>query len=149
MSVTLNHTGITVADLDHSEAMFREVFGFETISREPRDPDVISRVIGVAGAKVETAYMRNGTATVELLCYSGPEQRGDYRPRACDLGSLHLGFNVDDIEAAMERAARWSLEPVGEIAVINAGPNKGARIVYLRCALDGLILELIQQPSAQ
>ncbi|MFE3836398.1 VOC family protein [Pseudogemmobacter sonorensis] len=144
MAVTVNHTGITVADLDHSEAMFQQLFGFETLSRAARDPEMISRVTGVPGARVEVAYMRNGAATVELLCYSAPGDRADFRPRACDLGSLHMGFNVADLDEAVSEAAKWSLEMMGEIAVVNTGPNRGARIVYLRDPRDGVVLELIE-----
>lgn len=146
MDITVNHTGITVANLDHSEAMFQELLGFVTISRAPRDPAVISRVIGVDGAMVEVAYLRNGTATIELLCYSSPAGRGDFRPRPCDLGSLHMAFNVDDLNAIVMKSRDWSLEMMGEIAVVNAGPNKGARIVYMRDRRDGLVLEFIQKP---
>lgn len=145
MAITVNHTGITVADLDHSEAMFRDLLGFDTISRAPRDPAVISRVIGVSGAAVEVAYLRNGPATVELLCYSSPTERGDLRPRPCDLGSLHMAFDVDDLDAIVRKSGHWSLEMVGKIAVVNAGPNKGARIVYMRDPRDGLVLEFIQK----
>lgn len=144
MSVTLNHTGITVRDLDAAVALFSDVFGFEVISRAPRDPDIISRVIGVPGAKVEIAYMRNGSGgTVELLAYSGPDDLQAFTPRACDLGSLHLGFNVADIDAALARAEKHGVRPMGEVVIIDAGPNKGARIAYLRNA-EGLVLELIQ-----
>ncbi len=150
MTITVNHTGITVADLDHSEAMFQQFFGFETLSRASRDPLMISSVTGVPNARVEVAYMRNGAATIELLCYAAPEDRADFRPRPCDLGSLHLGFNVANLDHAMTEATKWSLQLMGEIAVVNAGPNKGARIVYLRDPRDGLILELIEPaPSGQ
>ena len=144
MSVTFNHTGITVHDLDRSEAMFRELFGFERISRAPRDPAIISRVVGIAGAKVEVTYMQLGETRLELLQYSGPDDRKDYRPRPCDLGSLHIAVNVDDIEEAVGRARQWPLEQMGDIVEIDAGPNKGLRIVYMRNPDDGLIIELIQ-----
>ncbi|MBD9375707.1 VOC family protein [Rhizobium sp. ARZ01] len=145
MSVTLNHTGITVGDLDRSIALFSDLFEFELVSRAPRDPDLISRVIGVPGARVEIAYMRNASGgTVELLAYSGPDERQAFAPRACDLGSLHLGFNVD-IDAALAKASKHGLEPMGEVIVIDAGPNQGARIAYLRNP-EGLVLELIQAP---
>ena len=144
MSVTFNHTGITVQDLDRSEAMFRDLFGFETISRAPRDPAIISRVVGIAGAKVEVTYMQLGETRLELLQYSGPDDRKDYRPRPCDLGSLHIAVNVDDIEEAAKRARQWPMEQMGDIVEIDAGPNKGLRIVYMRNPDDGLIIELIQ-----
>ncbi|MBE2275563.1 MAG: VOC family protein [Rhodobacteraceae bacterium] len=147
MSVTVNHTGITVHDPDRSEAMFRDLFGFETFSRACRDPAIISRVTGVAGARVEIAYMRNGAVAIELLCYAAPEDRADFRPRPCDLGSLHLALNVDDMDAALDKALKWPLDMVGEVVVIDQGPNTGSRIVYMRNPEDGLILEMIQKPK--
>lgn len=147
MTVTFNHTGITVKDLDHSEAMFRDLFGFETISRAARDPQIISKVIGVEGAKVEIAYMRSSTTTVELLCYSAPDDQKYYAPRACDVGSLHLGFNVPDMDGALEKAKNYGLNLMGDVVIIDAGPNKGSRIAYLRDEIDGVVLELIQPPA--
>lgn len=147
MSVTVNHTGITVRDLDRSEAMFRDLFGFETFDRAPRDPAIISAVTGVGGARVEIVYMRNGPMNIELLCYSAPEGREDFRPRPCDLGSLHLAVNVTDMDEMMERALAWPLDVVGEEVRIDAGPNDGSRIVYLRTPEEGLIVEMIQKSA--
>lgn len=148
MSVTFNHTGITVRDLDRAEAMFRDLFGFETFSRAPRDPAIISAVTGVAGAEVEVIYMQNGAARLELLAYSAPGDRADHRPRPCDLGSLHIALNVADFDAAVARARDWPLDMVGAPVQIDAGPNKGLRIVYMRTPEEGLIIELIEAAPA-
>ncbi|NPD16834.1 bleomycin resistance protein [Xinfangfangia sp. D13-10-4-6] len=144
MSVTVNHTGITVKDLDRAEALFRDLFGFERFSRAPRDPEIIEAVTGVPGAEVEIVYMRNGPANIELLCYSGPADRQDYRPRPVDLGSLHMAMNVSDMDSMLTRARAWPLEQVGEVIVIDQGPNTGLRIVYFRSPEEGLIIELIE-----
>ncbi len=147
MPVTVNHTGITVRDLDRAEAIFRDLFGFETYSRAPRDPAVISAVVGVPGAKVEIVYMRNGAANIELLCYSGPDDRQDYRPRPVDLGSLHMAMNVTDMDEMLEKARAWPMEQVGEVIVIDQGPNTGSRIVYFRTPEEGLIIEMIEKKA--
>ena len=147
MPITVNHTGITVRDLDRTEAMFRELFDFETFNRAPRDPAIISAVTGVSGAEVEILYMRNGPVNIELLCYSAPEGREDFRPRPCDLGSLHMAVNVDDMDAIMKKALAWPMDIVGEEVRIDAGPNNGSRIVYLRTPDEGLIIEMIQKPK--
>ncbi len=147
MIITVNHTGITVKDLDRSEAMFRELFGFETFSRAPRDPAIISAVTGVPGARVEIVYMRNGATNIELLCYSGPEDRKDYRPRPCDLGSMHMAVNVTDMDTLLAKARAWPLAQVGEVIVIDQGPNTGSRIVYMRNPEDGLIIEVIEKAA--
>lgn len=147
MSVTVNHTGITVHNLDRAEAMFRDLFGFETFSRAPRDPAIIAAVTGVAGAQVEIVYMRNGATNIELLCYSGPDDRADYRPRPVDLGSLHMAMNVTEMDTLLDRARAWPLEQVGEVIVIDQGPNTGSRIVYMRTPEEGLIIEMIEKKS--
>lgn len=147
MSTTVNHTGITVHDLDRSVAMFCELFDFEVISRAPRDPAIISRVTGVEGAEIDIAYVRNGPFSFELLCYSKPADRKDYRPRPCDLGSLHIAVNVEDMDSMLERALAWPLEMVGQEVEIDAGPNTGSRIVYFRTPEEGLIIEMIQKPK--
>lgn len=144
MAVTFNHTGITVRDLDRTEALLRDLFGFETISRAPRAPELIAAVIGVEGAEVEVVYMQNGATRLELLAYSAPADRADYRPRPCDLGSLHIAVNVDDFDAALARAKAWPLDQVGAPVQIDAGPNEGLRIVYVRTPDEGLIIEMIE-----
>lgn len=128
--------------------MFRDLFGFETFSRAPRDPAVISAVVGVPGAKVEIVYMRNGAANIELLCYSGPDDRKDYRPRPVDLGSLHMAVNVTDMDEMLEKVRAWPMEQVGDLIVIDQGPNTGSRIVYFRTPEEGLIIEMIEKKAA-
>lgn len=147
MSVTVNHTGITVQNLDRSVALFGDLFGFEVFSRAPRDPAVIAAVTGVAGAQVEIAYIRNGTTSIELLCYSGPASRADFRPRPCDLGSLHMALNVTEMDKMLEKARAWPLEQVGDMIVIDQGPNTGCRIVYMRSPEEGLIIEMIEKKA--
>lgn len=143
--MTVNHTGITVRDLDRSIAMFCDLFGFELINRAPRDPAIISAVTGVQGAEVDIAYVRNGAVSLELLAYSAPNGAADLRPRPHDLGSLHLAINVPDIDTTLDRARAWPLEQVGQEVRIDAGPNEGSRIIYMRTPEEGLIVELIQR----
>ena len=147
MPVTVNHTGITVHNLDRAVAMFTDLFGFEQFSRAPRDPAIITAVTGVPRAEVEIAYVRNGTTSIELLCYAGPADRADFRPRPCDLGSLHLAMNVTEMDAMLARARAWPLEQVGAVIVIDQGPNTGSRIVYMRSPEEGLIIEMIEKKA--
>jgi len=145
MSVTVNHTGITVHNLDRAVAMFAELFQFQQFSRAPRNPAIIAAVTGVSGARVEIAYMSNGSTNIELLCYSAPDDRADFRPRPCDLGSLHLAVNVTDMDLMLAKARAWPLQQVGEVIVIDQGPNTGCRIVYMRSPEEGLIIEMIEK----
>ena len=75
-----NHTSFTVSDLDRSIAFFRDVLGFEVTSKASRAPEVIERVTGVKGARVMIAYVRGPGHSIELIEYSGPDNRTGVRP---------------------------------------------------------------------
>ncbi len=62
----------------------------------------------------------------------------------CETGASHIALDVDDVAAAVEAAAEHRMLAIGEIVIIDAGPNRGARGVYLQNA-DGLTVELIQK----
>ncbi len=138
-----NHTSFTVSSLDRSIGFFRDCLGFELISRAPRDPALVSRITGVPGADMEIAFLRGPGHTIELIEYKGPAQRGRIEARPCDTGFAHVAFNVDDVEAAVAAAKPYQVNPIAPPVAINAGPNKGRKVVYLR-DWDGVTVELIE-----
>lgn len=137
-----NHTSFTVSSLDRSLALFRDCLGFELVSRAPRDPAIVSRVTGVAGAEMEIAFLRGPGQVVELIEYKAPADRGRVQARPCDAGFAHLALDVDDVDAAVAAAARHGMRAVNPPLAIDQGPNKGKKVVYLRDA-DGVTLEFI------
>jgi catechol 2,3-dioxygenase-like lactoylglutathione lyase family enzyme len=141
--VGTNHTSFTVSSLDRSIGFFRDCLGFELISRAPRDPAIVSRITGVPGADMEIAFLRAPGHTIELIQYKGPAQRGRIEARPCDTGFAHIAFNVDDVEAAVAAAKPYQVNAIAPPVAINAGPNKGRKVVYLR-DWDGVTVELIE-----
>ncbi len=142
-----NHTGIVVTDLDQAIAFFQELLGFTLLSRAPRDPDLISRMTGLASPEVEIAHLQGPGHRVELIHYRTTAGRALSLPKVVDDGAAHLALDVDDAEAAVEAARAHGLEPVGEVITIDAGPNKGRKVVYLASAY-GLLIEFIETPPA-
>ena len=143
-----NHTSFTVSDLDRTIAFFRDAMGFEVTSKGPRDPAIVSQITGIEGTDMLVAYVRGAGHSLELIQYLGPKEgRGRVRSLPCDVGFAHVAYDVDDIDAAMAAAARHDVIPIGQIAVINAGPNTGDRVVYLRDP-DGITIEFIEKRSA-
>ena len=140
----VHHTSFTVSSLDRAVGFFRDCLGFPMVSRAPRDPDVISAVTGVPGARVEIAYVRGPGHDVELIEYHGPADRGAARPRPCDAGFAHLALVVRGLDALVAEAARHGVAAVAP-PVTNGGhgPIAGARVVYLRDP-DGITVELIE-----
>ena len=142
-----NHTSFTVGDLDRMIAFFVDGLGFRLLSRGPRDDALIARMTGIAGASLEIAFVEAAGQRIELISYFGPPDRTVVRSRLCDSGSAHVGFDVDDADAAVAMARRYGFELAGEIINIDAGPNRGRRVCYVRDA-EGITVEFLQLASA-
>jgi len=140
-----NHTSFTVSDLDRTVAYFRDALGFEVTSKAPRDPKKVAEITGIEGAQVMIAYVRGAGHSIELIEYLGPSDRTSVRPRPCDVGFAHLAYDVDDIDAAIDRSAEHGVFPIGLVTVIDQGPNRGGKVAYLRDS-DGITIEFIQKP---
>ena len=117
------------------------------VSKAPRDPKLVSQITGVEGADVVTAYLRAPGHLLELIEYKSPAVRGKVQSQPCDTGFAHIAFDVDNVEEAVKAAARHEVKAVAPPCTINAGPNKGRRIVYLR-DWDGITVELIEVNNA-
>jgi catechol 2,3-dioxygenase-like lactoylglutathione lyase family enzyme len=140
--LSTNHTSFTVSSLDRSVAFFRDCLGFQVVSRAPRDPAIIRQVTGVAGADMEIAYLRGPGHALELIEYKAPADKGRVQARPCDTGFAHVAFDVDDVDAAVAAAEKHGVRPINPPVAINAGPNKGRKVVYLR-DWDGVTIEFI------
>lgn len=137
------HTGLSVDDLDWTIGFFQKVLGFELIDKAPRDPKNQSFITSVPGAQVMIAYMEFGGHSLEIMDYSGPEDRQHHRARMVDTGHFHLSFVVDDVDAVVaackaydERIVTLSQQPME----VDQGPNKGNRIQFIVLP-DGLHVE--------
>ena len=138
-----NHTSFTVSDLDRSIAFFSEVLGFEMVNRALRDPKLISSITGVPGADIEVAYIQGPGHRLELIQYHGPSERSQVDSRPCDSGFAHVAYDVDNVDVAVAASAPHQVLPIGEVTVIDKGPNAGRKVVYLRDP-DGVTIEYIE-----
>jgi glyoxylase I family protein len=140
--LSANHTSFTVSSLDRTLAFFTGCLGFKLVSRAPRDPKIIQKVTGVAGAEMEIAFVRGPGQMVELIEYKAPASKGRVEARPCDTGFAHLALDVDDVDAAVGAAARYGVTAIHPPVEIDQGPNKGKKVVYLR-DWDGVTIEFI------
>jgi catechol 2,3-dioxygenase-like lactoylglutathione lyase family enzyme len=139
---SFNHTGVIVTDLDRAIGFFRDLLGFELLSRAPRDPALIGRMTGLPAPQVEIAHLQGPGHRVELIRYATDGIRGFEQPRVYDDGAAHIALDVGDVAAAVAAAAVHGLATVGEIITIDDGPNRGREVVYLASGY-GLLIELI------
>jgi len=144
--IASNHVSFTVSDVTRTAAYFRDVFGLTVLSIGARDPTAIRAITGVADADILIGFIQAPNIRVELVEYVAPKPCAIHRPRPCDLGFSHLAFDVVGLDSIIAKAAEYGALPVGDIATIDRGPNKGCRAVYLRDA-DGVTVELLERPG--
>ena len=144
--LSFNHTAFTVSDLDAVIPYFRDLLGFEITSRAPRDGGLIERMTAIDGVEIEIAYVDGPGHRIELIQYKAPADREVVVPRLCDSGAAHVALNVSGIEALVAASPAYGFSAVGEIIEIDAGPNRGSRVVYLR-GPDGITVEYIEKAA--
>jgi catechol 2,3-dioxygenase-like lactoylglutathione lyase family enzyme len=144
--LSFNHTAFTVSELDQVIRFFRDLLGFELASRAARDPRLIERMTALDGVAIEIAYVNGPGHRIELIQYQAPADREVVVPLLCDSGAAHVALNVTGIEALVAASAAYGFTAVGQIVEIDAGPNRGSKVVYLR-GPDGITVEYIEKDA--
>jgi catechol 2,3-dioxygenase-like lactoylglutathione lyase family enzyme len=144
---SIDHTGFTVSSLEESLKFWIDALGFRhlytwTFEAGP----FIEQLVGVPGAAMRLAMVEGPGHSIELLEYTAPSDRPTYKPRSSDVGSVHLAFYVEDIDALLARIASLGWLPVGEVQTVESGERKGLRLIYVR-GPDGVTLEFLQRPE--
>ena len=116
-----------------------------------RTPDLRNRAIHrgdgrCAGAAMRLAMAEGPGHMIELLEYTSPPDRQTYKPRSSDVGSVHIGFYVENIDALLARIANFGWLPVGNVQTVESGERKGLRLIYVR-GPDGVTIEFLQLPE--
>ena len=143
--IAVDHTGITVTNLERSLVFWRDVLGFEVSRRPHQTGELASESTGVPGAEISIAVLKGYGHKIELLEYLAPADRKHVRPRPCDVGSLHVALVVDDLDAILNAIAASGWQAAGRPQTLQAGPNAGKRVVYVRDP-DGTTIEFMQPP---
>lgn len=144
MILGIHHTCITVSNLERSISFYRDLLGLELVMTEEseRSQDDRSKALGVAKATVKLAILRAGDAQVELIEYVTAKGR-DYDRQNNDVGTMHIAFQVEDIDAVYRKLLDAGVRFTAPPATIPAGPMAGWRWTYFFDP-DGVSLEIIQ-----
>jgi methylmalonyl-CoA/ethylmalonyl-CoA epimerase len=128
----IDHVAIAVHDLDAAIAWYRDVFGATVAHRETVEREGVEEaLLKVAESYVQlTRATRPDSAVGKFL-----EKRGE--------GVHHIGYRVDDIEAALQALTDAGGQVVGE------APRPGSRgttvaFVHPKSAF-GTLIELVQE----
>jgi lactoylglutathione lyase len=139
----VDHAGITVSSLDRAVALWRDILGFELTRTFELTGDFAAGLTGRAGARTRHAILAHGQRLVELIEYVSPADTATFRPRPCDVGSVHVALIVADIGATLAALAAAGCAAVGAPLAIPDGARRGSLFAYVHDP-DGVTLELIQ-----
>jgi len=143
--IAADHTGITVSNLERSLSFWQNVLGFELSHRTHQTGKLASEITGVPGAEISLAVLKGFGHKIELLEYLAPPNREHIDPRPCDVGSVHVAFTVDNLDAVLSTMAASGWRAAGKPQTLKSGPNAGKRVIYVRDP-DGTTIEFMQPP---
>ncbi len=149
----MNHIGVPVSDLARSVKWYEDVLGIAPngVTIAAANP-ALGAVVEVENPSMRASFLLAGdNVLLELIQYDSPRPM-PFAGRNCDVGVMHLCFEVDDLDAAhrdlLERGVHVNADPAllrdGE--GVEAGALAGTKILYLRDP-DGIQLELFEFPS--
>ena len=141
-----DHTGITVSNLERSLAFWRDVLGFQLSHSAHHTGDLASQVTGVSGAEISIAVLKGYGHKIELLEYLAPRDRKRIDVRPCDVGSMHVAFTVENLDAVLNAISASGWRAAGKPQTLRSGPNAGKRVIYVRDP-DGTTIEFMQPPN--
>jgi methylmalonyl-CoA/ethylmalonyl-CoA epimerase len=129
----VDHVGIAAEDLEAAVEHYRRAFGVEPVHRER-----------VEDQGVEEVMFRAGTSYIQLLGALGPDTPvGKFLAKRGG-GLHHVGYRVDDVDAALER-----LRSIG-VELIDEKPRPGSRgttVAFVHpTGFGGVLVELVQEP---
>ena len=137
-----DHVGITVADLAAATAFFVEL-GLEIEGSMLMEGEFVDTVIGIPDSRSEIVMLRppGGGTGLELSSFVQPDHEpGSPASMANELGIRNVSFEVDDLQAAVDRLAA---EGYGLVGGIGQYENIW-RMAYVR-GPEGIIVSLAER----
>ncbi|NRQ33687.1 VOC family protein [Nonomuraea sp. NN258] len=149
---TLDHAGLTCADLNASLVFYRDLLGMPLLE----SGEAQGRAAGIEDAWLTYAMLDAGRGQmIELLQYrdsSGSSSSSGSRgasvaPPVSSPGGGHVALGVPDLDLVLGRLAEAGFHPLTATPVTMSGPGlgrwDGARLVYVLDP-DRHVIELVQ-----
>ena len=141
MAIKLENVGIAVRDLDATIAFFTDL-GLTVIGRDEVSGEWEDTAVGLDGNHVRLAMLQtpDGHGRLELFEYIHPQAIETEPTLPNEIGMHRVAFSVDDIDAALEIAARHGCLPLRGVATY----QDMYKLTYVR-GPSGIIVMLAQE----
>jgi glyoxylase I family protein len=143
--IRLDNVAIAVRDLEAAIAFFTDL-GLTVVGRARISGEWADTAVGLDGNTADIAVLQtpDGGGRIEMFQYVHPEaiEAGPVQPNT--IGMHRVAFAVDDIDAALEIAARHGCHPLRGVATY----EDVYKLTYLRGPSDILVMfaEELQRP---
>ncbi|RCH64994.1 VOC family protein [Streptomyces sp. SDr-06] len=141
MAIRLENVGIAVRDLEATISFFTDL-GLTVVGRDTVSGDWTDTAVGLDGnhAKIAMLQTPDGQGRLELFEYIHPEAIESEPTRPNDIGMHRVAFSVDDIDEALETAARHGCHPLRGVATY----EDIYKLTYVR-GPSGILVMLAQE----
>lgn len=141
----IDHLNIVVADLERAAAFYETVFGFTRGFSATLHGDWIEKVSRLEGAHANCLFLHApaGETRIELIRYDSPVGASfPENSKANTAGLRHIAFEVDDIDATLQKVRELGIEPISEpVEVPFKVGNLGVKRLAYFHDYDGTLLE--------
>lgn len=140
-----NHVGITVSNLERSIAFYEALTGTKVSNIDEIGGPRMAKTQGLAETRIRYANLHLDNLNMDILEYVIPKpEQASYQNN--QISAMHLCFEVDDMDAALQRLKEINIEPEGEPIVFQEEDGLrdgfGTAVAYFRDP-DGTNLEII------
>ena len=141
MAIKLENVGIAVRDLEAAIAFFTDL-GLTVVGRDSVSGEWTDTAVGLDGNHANIAMLQtpDGHGQPELFEYIHPKANETNPTRPNDIGMHRVAFSVDDIDKALEIAAKHGCHPLRGVATY----SDEYKLTYLR-GPSGILVMLAEK----
>ena len=141
MAIKFENVGIAVRDLEAAIAFFTDL-GLTVVGRDTVSGEWTETAVGLDGnhAKIAMLQTPDGHGQLELFEYIHPEANETAPTRPNDIGMHRVAFSVDNLDTALEIAAKHGCHPLRGVATY----GDAYKLTYLR-GPSGILVMLAEK----
>jgi glyoxylase I family protein len=141
MPIKLENVGIAVRDIEEAISFFTDL-GLAVVGRDEVSGEWTDTAVGIDGnhAKIAMLQTADGSAQLELFEYLDDLAIETEPTLPNEIGMHRVAFSVDDLDAALEIAAKHGCHPLRGVATY----EDVYRLTYVR-GPSGIIVMLAQE----